>query len=121
MIAAWLLLLLEGGATYGYRLGRELDRHGLKIEASNMYRTLRKLESDGWVESRWMNAAAGPQRRFYRLTARGRRSLDEIAGLIRDVRETHDTFPSADEGSRRRDQPAVRDASSAPRLRDSAA
>ncbi|MGH2900640.1 MAG: hypothetical protein ACRDMZ_18340, partial [Solirubrobacteraceae bacterium] len=37
----------------------------------------------------------GPRRRFYRLTRRGRRNLDEIARLISDLRTTHDAFLAA--------------------------
>ncbi len=92
-----MLLLLDSGATYGYELRRELDAHRLKIDPSVLYRTLRKLESDGWVESRWMNSVAGPRRRFYRLTAKGRRKLEEIAALITTIRDVHDAFVHAHE------------------------
>lgn len=95
LMTAWLLLLLDGGATYGYDLGRELDAHRLNIDPAAMYRTLRKLEHAGWVQSRWMRPAAGPRRRFYRLTASGRRNLDEIAGLITAIRDVHDYFLQA--------------------------
>ena len=95
LMTAWLLLLLDGGATYGYDLRRELDAHQLSIDPSILYRTLRKLERDGWVESRWMRSVAGPRRRFYRLTPEGRRTLDEMAELITSIRDFHDTFIQA--------------------------
>lgn len=94
---AWLLLLLDGGASYGYELRRELDARGLKVDAGVLYRTLRKLETDGWVESRWMRPVTGPRRRFYRLTPRGRRKLDEIAALIDGIRDVHEAFLRAHE------------------------
>jgi len=90
-------MMLEGGANYGYELRRELDARRLDIDPSVLYRTLRKLESDGWVESRWMRPVTGPQRRFYRLTAKGRRALEEITGLIESIRDLHDAFLRAHE------------------------
>ena len=95
LLTAWLLLLLDDGATYGYELRRELRAHQLEVDPGTVYRRLRKLESDGWVQSRWMGSVAGPQRRFYRVTPAGRRTLDAIAGLIATVRDTHDSFLQA--------------------------
>lgn len=92
ILTAWVLLMLEEGASYGYDLRRELAARQLSTDPAALYRALRKLEHDGWVESRWMKAVAGPRRRFYRLTAKGRRNLDEIAGLIATIRDVHDTF-----------------------------
>ena len=108
LMTAWLLLLLDGGATYGYDLRRELDAHQLSIDPSILYRTLRKLERDGWVESRWMRSVAGPRRRFYRLTPQGRRTLDEMAALITSIRDFHDTFLRAyEQAVARREPPAA--------------
>lgn len=92
LLAGWLSLRLDAGATYGYELRREFDAYGLSPEPSTVYRMLRRFEADKWVQSRWMSTAAGPQRRFYRLTARGRRNLDEIAVLIAAIRDSHDAY-----------------------------
>ncbi len=97
LLTGWLLMMLEGGANYGYELRRELDARRLDIDPSVLYRTLRKLESDGWVESRWMRPVTGPQRRFYRLTTKGRRALEDITGLIESIRDLHDAFLHAHE------------------------
>ena len=104
LLTAWLLLLLEGGATYGYDLRRELRAHHLEVDAGTVYRRLRRLEKDGWVQSRWMGSVAGPQRRFYRVTPAGRRMLDAIAGLIAVIRDTHESFLQAYEQRREGDQ-----------------
>lgn len=92
LLVGWLLLRLDLGATYGYDLRREFGAHGLDIDPPLMYRMLRRLEDDKWVQSRWMRPAAGPRRRFYRLTTRGRRNLDEIAALIAAIRDSHDAY-----------------------------
>lgn len=89
LLTVWLLLLLDSGATHGYELHRALDAHRLNIDASAVYRALRRLERERCAESGWTGSAAGPRRRSYRLTAKGRRRLDEIAALVGDL---HDTF-----------------------------
>ncbi len=91
-MTAWLLLLVRDGATYGYELRRALDKHRLDVDPATVYRVLRALERDGRVESRWLRPKAGPRRRFYRLTRRGRRTLEELTGLITTARDAHDEF-----------------------------
>lgn len=92
LLVGWLLLALDAGATYGYDLRRALDALRLSPDPGAVYRMLRRLESDKWVQSRWMSPAAGPRRRFYRLTGRGRRNLDEIARLIAAIRDAHEVY-----------------------------
>lgn len=79
LLAAWLLLLLDRGPSYGYGLRRALDDEHVRADPGAMYRVLRDLERDTWLTSRWSRSVAGPRRRFYRLTAAGRRQLDAVA------------------------------------------
>lgn len=95
LLVGWLLLQLDAGATYGWRLRRELEARRLSPDPAALYRTLRRLEADKWVQSRWMQPVAGPARRFYRLTTRGRRNLDETARLIEAIRDSHETYLQA--------------------------
>ncbi len=100
LLAGWMLLVLDGGATYGYDLRRAFEAQRLSLDAAAMYRMLRRLEADRWVQSRWIGGSGtGPRRRYYRLTAPGRRSLDEIARLVADIRATHDSYLQAYAGS----------------------
>ena len=95
LLAGWLLLHLDAGATYGYDLQRAFHAQRLSPDAGAMYRMLRRLEADKWVQSRWLRPAAGPSRRFYRLTDRGRRNLGEIALLIERIADAHDRYLEA--------------------------
>jgi len=93
LLAGWLLLHLELRATYGYDLRRAVDAaRGLTTDPGTVYRALRRFEADGWVRSRWRSSAAGPPRRIYRVTTRGRRELGRIAELVAAVRDAHDTY-----------------------------
>lgn len=100
--AAWVLLLLERGASYGYELRFELAALELRIDPPTLYRLLRRLEHDGWLQSRWINPIAGPRRRLYRVTPMGRRNLDELAALITRIRDTHGAFLRAYAAARKR-------------------
>lgn len=106
LLAGWLLLQLDAGATYGYDLRRAFDALRLSPDPGALYRMLRRMEADKWVQSRWMSPAAGPRRRFYRLTSRGRRNLDEIARLIATIRDAHDSYLGAYEHAEQRREPA---------------
>ena len=92
LLVGWLLLHLDAGATYGYDLRREFEAHQLTPDGSTIYRMLRRLEADKWIQSRWMKPVAGPRRRFYRVTQRGRRNLDAIAHLLEAIRDQHDRY-----------------------------
>ena len=92
MRIAWILLLLDRGPSYGYALARELDAHGVNADTAATYRTLRRLDDDGWVSSAWTSSAVGPRRRSYRLTPKGRRTLRDLATIIAATRDAHDRF-----------------------------
>lgn len=87
LVTAWLLLLLERQPAHGYELRRQLDAHGVQTEGGAMYRTLRKLEEEGWTASTWADSLLGPRRRQYQITAKGRR---ELAKRVAQIACTHD-------------------------------
>lgn len=92
LVTAWVLYLLDCQATYGYELHRQLEAQGVSTEISALYKTLRKLEDDECVASSWLKSAAGPSRRLYQLTAKGRRELDALVQVITATRDVHDAF-----------------------------
>ncbi len=81
-----LYLLAAGKARYGYELMEHAHETGLtdsEIDTGAVYRTLRTLERNGYVVSRWEVALTGPDRRLYEITAAGREHLGEWAVLLR--------------------------------------
>ena len=98
LLAAWLLLLIARHASYGYGLRRALDESDVHPDPATLYRVLRRLEHTGWLESRWMEPSAGPRRRLYRVTSRGRRNLDDVARVIVAIRDKHAAFLGAYDG-----------------------
>jgi len=82
-----LLLLLHHAPSHGYTLLERLAEFGLEdLDPSMVYRTLRDMESRGWVTSLWDDEQSqGPPRRVYYLSAEG----DEALALwIQDLEET---------------------------------
>lgn len=74
-----LLVLLYDKLGYGYGLIEDLEDFGFSSEelnVSTLYRTLRKMESEGLVTSLWEESGLGPKRRVYRITQTGKTDLD---------------------------------------------
>jgi PadR family transcriptional regulator PadR len=67
------------GESYGYLVGKDIADAGLaEVTGGTLYPLLRRLETDGLVRSHWENADAGPSRKYYKVTARGRAHLDSV-------------------------------------------
>lgn len=75
-------------ARYGWEIARELERAGggLDLRAGTLYPALRSLEREGLLESELRPSAAGPPRKYYRITRAGRRVLREWVGTWTAVR-----------------------------------
>jgi PadR family transcriptional regulator, regulatory protein PadR len=71
-----VLLILSQLASqqYGYSLVQQLEGQGLKLEPGTLYPLLRRLEKQGLLDSQW-DVDAGRPRRYYTLSASGRRVL----------------------------------------------
>lgn len=73
-----ILALLEEMPRHGYDLARLIDdRTGgrLSFHVANVYTSLYRLERAGFIVGRWVEKDGQRRRRFYRLTASGRRQL----------------------------------------------
>lgn len=58
----------------------DLEKHcGEKVDIGDLYRTLRRMERDGWVESDWEKNESGPDRRTYTITREGKDFLKSAA------------------------------------------
>jgi len=84
--ASWLkgvldllvLASLSDGESYGYQIAKTLADAGLgQIKGGTLYPVLNRLEEAGLLATEFRAAERGPGRRYYRLTAEGRRTLEE--------------------------------------------
>lgn len=74
-----LLVLLNGEPTHGYRLLELLGQFGYQqdeMDVSTLYRTLRRMEENGLVESAWEDSDQGPNRRKYCIIEAGKTTLE---------------------------------------------
>jgi PadR family transcriptional regulator len=62
---------------YGYSLRQALDAGGMPVEEGTLYPLLRRLETQGVLESAWNTDGAAP-RRYYWLSREGRHLLTEM-------------------------------------------
>jgi len=89
LVAGCVLLLLAESRSHGYELHERMRKLMplWSVTAGNVYRELRRMETEGLLRSVWeVSQTRGPVRRVYELTGTGRAALDEwateVVGLI---------------------------------------
>jgi PadR family transcriptional regulator, regulatory protein PadR len=73
-----ILSLVEHEPRHGYELSKLIDARSngaIRFHVASLYPLLYRLEKRGWIEGRWVEKAGQRRRRYYRLTAEGRRVL----------------------------------------------
>jgi PadR family transcriptional regulator, regulatory protein PadR len=74
-----ILALLEHEDRHGYDLGRSIEQRSggvLHYHVASLYPLLYRLEKRGWIKGRWVESPGTRRRRYYRLTAAGRKVLE---------------------------------------------
>ena len=75
-----VLALLADEERYGFDIVRTLGSiEGMVTGEGTLYPLLSRLRKDGHVTTRWRESDAGPPRKYYAITAQGRRILAEFA------------------------------------------
>ena len=69
---------------YGYALINSLAEKGLDIEQGTLYPLLRRLETQGLLNSEW-NVEGSRPRRYYVISPEGSRILKDLAGEWRSL------------------------------------
>lgn len=93
-----ILALLDERQRHGYDISRLIEERSggaITFHTASLYPTLYRLEDKGLIEGRWVERAGQRRRRYYRLTAAGRKvlaqqrsvwdtffvALDRVAGI----------------------------------------
>jgi transcriptional regulator len=74
-----ILALLEAQPRHGYELSKLIEAKSggvVRVHAASLYPLLYELERREWIRGTWIEKPGQRRRRFYRLTAEGRRQLD---------------------------------------------
>ena len=75
-----LLFLIEEHPTYGYKLIKEIERRSqnyFQFKEGTVYPALHRLENDGLIHGEWQELPSKQERRYYRITEKGRQVLRE--------------------------------------------
>jgi len=93
-----ILKSLSWGSLHGYAIAawiQERTDRVLQVEEGVLYPALHKLERDGLLKSHWAVNDTGRRAKFYALTARGRKQLEEEVALWRRASEAVNTVLDA--------------------------
>ena len=80
------VLLMSEKPAYGYSLVTEMQAAGIDVEQSTLYPLLRRLESQGLLESSWDTGESRP-RKYYSVTEEGRRTAELLGAEWRRINE----------------------------------
>ncbi len=75
-----LLSLLAGEAMYGYQIVKEMEKRSsgyFRFKEGTLYPALHRLEKAGLVEGYWEEVDSVLPRRFYHITSKGEKVLEE--------------------------------------------
>lgn len=73
-----ILSLVEDRPRHGYDIGQLIElrsRGALRFNVASLYPLLYRLEKRGWIAGRWVEKPGQRRRRYYRLTASGKKVL----------------------------------------------
>lgn len=70
-----VLALLNRHDSYAYEIASTLS-DAIDMGEGTIYPLMRRMQSDGQVETYLVESPSGPSRKYYRLTDAGRRALD---------------------------------------------
>lgn len=74
-----IMALVEARDRHGYEIGKLIEQRSggvVQFHIASLYPLLYRLEKRGWIRGRWVEKAGQRRRRFYRLTAKGRKALE---------------------------------------------
>ena len=73
-----ILSIVEARARHGYEISKLIETRSagqLRFHVASLYPLLYRLEERGWLQGRWVEKVGQRRRRYYGLTAEGRRVL----------------------------------------------
>lgn len=87
-----ILAVLADGPQHGYGIIKAVEERsssGVLLDPANLYRSLRRMQADGWIDEA-KRAGEDERRRTYRVTAQGRSILTNevkrLEALLRGLR-----------------------------------
>ena len=75
-----LRTLSAAGRLHGYAITSHIKRVSaelLRVEEGSLYPALHRMEQEGWLRASWGTTDKNREARFYEITAKGRRQLEQ--------------------------------------------
>ena len=92
-----VLAMLAKEDRYGFDIARTLGAvEPIGVSEGTIYPLLSRLRKDGAVSTSWQESDAGPPRKYYAITAQGRRVLADFTDEWARFREAVDTVLQGD-------------------------
>ena len=83
-----VLAAIEHRARHGYDIAKVIDDRSdgvLRFHVASLYPMLYRMERRGWIDGKWIEKAGQRKRRYYRLTAAGRKVLADQRSTWREL------------------------------------
>jgi PadR family transcriptional regulator PadR len=93
-----ILKIVALGPVHGYGISlriRQISKEVLQVQQGSLYPALHRLEKRGWLTAEWGESDNGRQAKFYKLSAKGRKQLQEeesnwerLAQAVKQIMQT---------------------------------
>jgi PadR family transcriptional regulator, regulatory protein PadR len=87
-----ILKIIRADKVYVADMLKKLSGTEFATQEGTLYPLLSRMRRDGLVEYEWKESEAGPPRKYYELTAKGRSQLAELADYWNTINKTIDSL-----------------------------
>lgn len=82
-----VLQIISRREVYAADILAKLGSTEFATQEGTLYPLLSKMRREGWVDYDWKESEAGPPRKYYRLTVKGRTQLNDISSYWRRLND----------------------------------
>ena len=83
-----ILKIVSADKVYVADMLERLSKTEFSTQEGTLYPLLSKLRRDGLVDYEWQESEAGPPRKYYQLTAKGKSQLEELNDYWKSINAT---------------------------------
>jgi PadR family transcriptional regulator, regulatory protein PadR len=87
-----ILKIVEADKVYVADMLKKLSRTEFATQEGTLYPLLSRMRREGLVDYEWKESEAGPPRKYYQLTSKGRLQLSELTDYWNAINKTIDSL-----------------------------
>src|SRR5438874_11895295 len=88
LLEFFILKIVASDKVYVAEMLQRLNGTEFQTQEGTLYPLLSKLRREGLVDYEWQESDAGPPRKYYELTAKGKSQLAELNASWKDINAT---------------------------------